>query len=83
MEFASAEEFEDLGNELTNLLNQSLEAEPAQPEPVAERMSAAEDQSADQPGQAGTGAARTPEGEVVRDTDFYPPGLPGPKQDGS
>ncbi len=31
-EFASAEEFEDLGNELTNLLNQSLEAEPAQPE---------------------------------------------------
>ena len=32
MEFASAEEFEDLGNELTNLLNQSLEAEPAQPE---------------------------------------------------
>ena len=61
----------------------SPEAEPAQPEPVAERMSAAEDQSADQPGQAGTGAARTPEGEVVRDTDFYPPGFPGPKQDGS
>jgi len=59
----------------------SPEAEPAGTEPVAERMSAAEDKSSDQPGEAGTGAARTPEGEIVRETDFYPSGLPGPKQD--
>lgn len=59
----------------------SSEANPAEPEPVAERMSAAEDSSSDQPGEAGTGAARTPEGEVVRETDFYPSGLPGPKND--
>lgn len=56
-------------------------AEPAQPEPIAERMSGTEDPSSDQPGEAGTGAARTAEGEIVRETDFYPSGLPGPKQD--
>ena len=59
----------------------SPEPNPGDSEPVAERMQGGDDPAADQPGQAGTGAARTAEGEVVRETDFYPSGLPGPKTD--
>lgn len=59
----------------------SPEPNPGDPEPVAERMDGADDPAADEPGEAGTGAAKTADGQIVRETDFYPSGLPGHKSD--
>ena len=56
----------------------SVRPDRGEPTPVAERMT--ENQPEDLPEGADGSPAITPEGEVVGQTDFYPGGLPGPRE---
>jgi hypothetical protein len=56
----------------------SVRPDRGEPTLVAERMT--EGQPEDTPEGADGSPAITPEGEVVGQTDFYPGGLPGPRE---